>query len=534
MTTVQPIKSSLTCDILIIGGGATGAATAYDLATRGLDVILVEQNDWSTGTSGRYHGLLHSGGRYVVRDPESARECIIENYVLRSIAPHTIEDTGGMFVAIPGDPEDYVVPFVKGCADAKIPIDELTIAQAHRRVPALNPKAERIFSIPDASCDSFDLIHSFVAAAKSYGVRTLNYHKVIAFETVKDVVIGATVENRASGETVHIHTTHIINASGPWASEIAALANLRISMRHSKGVMVAMNVRWTNVVLNRLKPPSDGDIIVPVGTVCVVGTTSITVPRPDDYTITPAEISQMLDEGELLIPGFKQARALRAWAGVRPLYDSGKNLDTSGRDVKRTFEVLDHETRDGMAGLSSIVGGKLTTCRMMAERIADGVCVKFGIDKPCITMMTPLPIPEKAHGYHQLRNRLNTLEHAPTHDGLICECELVTRAQLENAIRDSGKDVTLDDLRRDLRLGMGPCQAGFCGYRAAGVLQAIGMLPVETSVNALRDFVEERFRGDRPLLWGHQLRQTLLDETIYRRSLGLSQPAAQPITEPQA
>ena len=528
MSTRQNSVSSLTCDVLIIGGGATGAATAYDLATRGLNVILVEQNDWSTGTSGRYHGLLHSGGRYVVRDPESARECIIENYVLRDIAAHTIEDTGGLFVAVPGDPDDYVTPFIKGCADAKIPIEDLTIAEARRRVPALNPKAERVFSVPDGSCDSFDLIHSFIAAANAYGVRTLNYHKITTFEVVNNAVIGATIENRTTGETVRVHATHTINASGPWASEIAALAGLQIKMRHSKGVMVAMNVRWTNVVLNRLKPPSDGDIIVPVGTVCVIGTTSITVPRPDDYTITPEEVSQMLDEGEQLIPGFKQARALRAWAGVRPLYESGQNLDTSGRDVKRTFEVLDHETRDGVSGLSSIVGGKLTTCRMMAERIANEVCAKFGIDKPCLTATLPLPVPEKTHGYHKLRNRLNKIEHAPTHDGLICECELVTRAQLETAIRNSGKEVTLDDLRRDLRLGMGPCQAGFCGYRAAGILQSTSMLPVESSVNALRNFIEERFRGDRPLLWGHQLRQALLDESIYRRSLGLIES-----TEPQ-
>lgn len=527
----QP-SAALTCDVLIIGGGATGAATAYDLATRGLTVILVEQNDWSNGTSGRYHGLLHSGGRYVVRDPESARECIVENYVLRHIAPHTIEDTGGLFVAVPGDPQEYVAPFVEGCAAAKIPIQELSISEARRRVPALNPHAERVFAIPDASCDSFDLIHSFVAAAKAYGVRTLNYHRVTAFEMANHAVIGAAVEDGRTGETLRIHATHTINAAGPWASYIAALAGITIRMRHSKGVMVAMNVRWTNMVLNRLKPPSDGDIIVPVGTVCVVGTTSITVPRPDDYTITPEEISQMLDEGELLIPGFREARALRAWAGVRPLYESGSNLDTSGRDVKRTFEVLDHATRDGISGLSSIVGGKLTTCRLMAERIADEVCARFGVQKACITATTALPVPEKAHGYHQLRQRLTTLEHAPTHDNLICECELVTRTQLEQAIRMSGAGVTLDDLRRDLRLGMGPCQAGFCGYRAAGILQQTQALPAASSVTALRNFVEERFRGNRPLLWGHQLRQALLDESIYRRALGLAESV--PAIDPQS
>ncbi len=146
--------------MLVIGGGATGAGTAYDLAARGLRVILAEQNDWCTGTSGRYHGLLHSGGRYAVRDPESARECLLENSIVRAIAPHCIEDTGGMFVALPEDPADYVAPFVKGCADAKIPIEDLSIVEALRRAPALNPKTVRAFSVPDAACDSFDLIRS--------------------------------------------------------------------------------------------------------------------------------------------------------------------------------------------------------------------------------------------------------------------------------------------------------------------------------------------------------------------------------------
>src|SRR5512143_3197020 len=99
---------SLDCDVLVIGGGATGAGVLFDLALRGLRVILAEQSDIGTGTSGRYHGLLHSGARYVVRDPSSAKECIEENRILRKIAPHAIEDTGGLFVAMPPDDPGYL------------------------------------------------------------------------------------------------------------------------------------------------------------------------------------------------------------------------------------------------------------------------------------------------------------------------------------------------------------------------------------------------------------------------------------------
>ena len=94
-------------DALVIGGGATGAGLLRDLARRGLRTLLVEKSDLGTGTSGRYHGLLHSGGRYVVTDPVAARECIAENRIVRRIAPACIEDTGGWFVATPDDPDDY-------------------------------------------------------------------------------------------------------------------------------------------------------------------------------------------------------------------------------------------------------------------------------------------------------------------------------------------------------------------------------------------------------------------------------------------
>ncbi len=518
------MTQSLDCDVLVIGGGATGAGVMLDLALRGLRVILVEQNDLSTGTSGRYHGLLHSGGRYAVRDQESAKECIDENRILRKIAPHAIEDTGGLFVAAPVDPPDYAEQFIKGCAAAGIPAEEISVAQARKEEPALVPNLVRAFRVPDGSCDSFDLIHSLTAAAEQHGAKTLTYHKLTGIELANGAVSGATLENRRNGETAHIHAAYIVNAAGPWAGEVGALAGLDIQMRHSKGVMVAMNVRWVNTVINRLHPPGDGDILVPVGTVCVIGTTSVKVPTPESLDITPAEISLMLDEGEIMIAGFRHARALRAWAGIRPLYEppSADNLTAEGRSVKRTFSVLDHES-DGVKGMASIVGGKLTTYRLMAERVANLVCQKLGVDKPCTTAETVLPGPAKAdHHYHALPNREASLEHARMHNNLICECELVTRPQLEDAIRRSGPTVKLDDLRRDLRLGMGPCQAGFCGYRAAGILQQTHSLPPETSVKALSDFVDERFRGNRPLLWGHQLRQALLDETIYRRSLGLT------------
>ncbi|MFW6265589.1 MAG: FAD-dependent oxidoreductase, partial [Halanaeroarchaeum sp.] len=87
-------------DVVVVGGGATGTGIARDLAMRGADVILLEKDSLAEGTSGRMHGLLHSGSRYAVSDPESARQCIAENRILREIASHCVEETGGLFVQL--------------------------------------------------------------------------------------------------------------------------------------------------------------------------------------------------------------------------------------------------------------------------------------------------------------------------------------------------------------------------------------------------------------------------------------------------
>ena len=166
----------------------------------------------------------------------------------------------------------------------------------------------------------------------------------------------------------------------------------------------------------------------------------------------------------------------------------------------------------------TITGGKLTTYRLMAEQTVDAVCRQLGRDElRCSTATTPLPGSESGEHY-RLSARLARKEQPPD-EQVICECELVTRAQLEQEITsDPGGD--LDDLRRRLRLGMGPCQGGFCMYRAAGVMHACGADPLRVNA-ALRAFAEERRKGVAPVLYGDQLRQSQLDEWIFAGVLDL-------------
>jgi len=498
-------------EVLVIGGGATGTGVVRDLAMRGFKTILVEKSDLATGTTGRYHGLLHSGGRYVVKDPQAARECIVENQILRHIMPQCLEDTGGFFVVTPWDDPGYAPQFVEGCRTAGIPVEKVPIEQALREEPLLNPKITHCYRVPDAAADSWLAADLNARSAKEYGSTILSYHPTIHLLRNGDRVSGALCQDLVKDEPVTIYADIVVNAAGAWAGQIASSVGIPMNIVPGKGIMIAASRRILNTVINRCKMPADGDILVPIHTVTVIGTTDVKVADPDRNAIEPWEVQLMLDEGEKLVPGFKDMRMLRVWAGVRPLYQEARTEDT--RNITRAYVLLDHEKRDGVGGLVTITSGKWTTYRKMAEVTADLVCEKLGVQRPCRTHQEVLP-GNGSHGYHKLGSRLTHVEQNHDYGKLICECELATYDDVVSAIVQ-GEAKTIDDVRRDVRLGMGPCQGGFCTYRIAGLLHDLRNNKVQQTNVALRDFLQERWKGLLPILWGQQLRQERLNELIY-------------------
>jgi len=381
--------------VLIVGGGGTGGALAHDLTLRGVKVTLVERGEVTSGTTGRHHGLLHSGARYAVGDRESAIECIEENTILRRICPGSFEENDGLFVAITDEDMEYLEPLLKGCADCGIPTQTLTRDEALRLEPLLNPELKAAVRIPDATMDAMRMPLRFFATAKHGGAGIHSYMEVEGLLVHDHLVSGAVVLDHVTGKEGEIRADIVVNATGPWAELIAAMAGVDVPIRPSPGVLLALRGRLSNMVINRMHKSGDGDIVVPQRALSIVGTSSWTVDDPDDLGVPEDHVRRMYEEGSKLIPAVKTAEFRAAWSAARPLIGSKDQVD-SGRELSRTFKTYDHKETDGVEGFVTITGGKGTTLRGMAELCANVICAKLGIEAECQTRDTVL-LPHEAY-----------------------------------------------------------------------------------------------------------------------------------------
>lgn len=519
-------------DVIIIGGGITGAGTARDCAMRGMKVLLVEKDDLTNGATGRNHGLLHSGARYAVTDQSSATECIKENMILRKVARHCVEETDGLFITLPEDDLAYQATFVESCQKAGINTEIIDPKEARHIEPAVNPDLIGAVRIPDASIDPFRLTAANILDARNHGADILTYHEVTNLIVKQDKVVGVTLRNNLTGDVYDIHSSLTINAAGIWGHLVAKRAGITVNMFPAKGTLLIFGHRVNNMVINRCRKPANADILVPDDTVCVIGTTSDRVPFDtiDNLKVTNAEVDLLIREGEKLAPSLATTRVLRAYAGVRPLVAADN--DPSGRNISRGIVCLDHASRDGMEGFITITGGKMMTYRLMAEEATNLACKKLNINKPCQTATIPLPGSEEIvkdshgkrystsinaaegrHGQFAKDLKLDTVEDS----ALICECEEVSVAEAKFAIEKLHVHNLLN-LRRRTRVGMGTCQGELCTCRAANFICGNN---VKKSEEDLLEFINERWKGMRPVAWGQSLSEAQLSAHIYQDLCGL-------------
>lgn len=433
----------------MIGAGITGAGIARDLSLRGVDVTLVEQKAPAAGATGRCHGLLHSGARYAVNDTQAAAECAEENKVLKEIAPYYIEQTGGLFMAFTGEEAAYGDKLLEACRRVYIPMEEVP---AHE---SPNPDALRCMLTNDGAVDPFLLTLANLYDAHRNGA---------------SIITGVEVRRIENGSVTlddgqFIKADAVVNATGHKCGTLMVGAH---AIQPNKGTILVVERRKCDMVLNRMRPPGNGDIIVPSHTTSLIGTTSSgstsTVPTRDEYR-------ELMREAIVLLPSLKKARIIRAFSGIRPLIGSG-----DGRSLSRDYRIFEE------GDTITVAGGKLTTYRLIAEKASDAVMRMLDETGGCRTKET-LP---------------NILKESTGGD-LLCNCE-----------SSGDRLIPMSFLKREdrwkyNRLGFGGCQ----GMRCA------------RNEHREKDFLEERWKGIKPVLDNVQLKQAYISWASYKSRMGI-------------
>jgi glycerol-3-phosphate dehydrogenase len=390
--------------IIIIGGGGTGAALALDLSLRGCRVTLLERGELTSGTTGRHHGQLHCGARYAVGDRKIGRECMAESAIVRRIAAPSIEFNQGLFVALTEEDEQYCGQFLPACQACGIPARLLTAEQALAMEPLLNPKLRLAVLVPDGSMDAWRLALQFFATAKAEGAEIRNFCEVVGLQLaapsaagMHSRVAGVRIRDYRSRKESELEADLVINATGAWSRNVVGLAGIDIAVTPSPGTLVAVKGRLTNMVISRLHPPGDGDIIVPQRNLSIIGATQWRAENPDEISIPEGDVGSLLRSAAEMVPALAQAAFHSAWAAPRPL--AGESGDSAGlRGLSRDFSLIDHSEFHGVERFLSIIGGKATALRGMAELTADRACRQLGVQAACRTALRPL-LP--ARGYYQ-------------------------------------------------------------------------------------------------------------------------------------
>jgi glycerol-3-phosphate dehydrogenase len=506
-------------DVIVVGGGVTGAGVARDLALRGVSVLLLEKGDWGGGTSGSSSWMIHGGPRYLEFDWETTRRSCQDAGYIVDIARHLVHRVLFLIPVLPGDKNnlermetamevyDRFQPLKHAHPHARLSAEE-----ALRLEPGLTPGLVGAVTMEEWGVDPHRLVWANVVDAAEHGARCLNHARVTSLVRDGARVIGARYVR--DGAEVEARSRVVVNAAGPWSTEVAGMGGQDIRLRPAKGIHIVYDRRIANYSISGESIDGRDLLLVNHGPLTIIGTTD------DDYygdldavDVLADEVDYLLQGVERVFPRIREYRPVRATAGVRPtLHRWRVNED----DLSRRYEVIDHQAAPGLV---TITGGKLSMYRAMAEETADAVCAHLGVQAASTTAHTRLPgsdgdspTASSVAGEHGLTElsaaRLlrrhgsrapKVLEDGSRHGRVTCRCDALSEAELAFAARHE-QVRTLADAFRRVGLAAGPCAGAACVDRAAEVVGRELGWSAGQRLEAAQDFVAGSWLGRAPLL----------------------------------
>lgn len=558
--------------VVVIGGGVVGTGIARDLAIRGLEVTLLERDRLAAGWTGHTAGLLYSGAGHAVSQPGRARRLRAESATIRDMAAHCIDDTDALLLDLPGD--DGFEARIEACRDLGIVQDVLSGDEVRSREPAVSPDVRRGIEVPDAVVDPFGLTATTARGAQEYDADVRTHHEVIDVLTDGGAIIGVEVrhspphagdeesskltspkpgvddgsgsgnpetdggkrgpgfdsltgqgpgdvkrtQGTVSPSTEEIRADYVVNAAGQSVGEITAMAGIDLPLSVTRSTVAVTDASAVSTVLRHCDSEDCDcdDVAVPVGDRCVVGTTTRSVSKRDENA-ADEEVSELFEAAASIAPDLGEARTYRTDRGIRVAV-STSDRDGTGAEPAGRFDLLDHGRRDDRWGMTTVVGGTITTHRHVAEQVTDQVCREFGIDRESRTAEIPLPGPDTVSrldgpttepGSRSPVDDLRSVEsgrrsvECDSSDPVVCPCVGVTRSEIRAAIDDAGADLL--EVQTRTCATMGECQGGRCAHPVATQLHP--EYDPEVVELALSKLLAERWQGGRAGLWGEQLRR---------------------------
>jgi glycerol-3-phosphate dehydrogenase len=384
-------------DLLVVGGGITGAGIALDAASRGLSVFLAERADFASGTSSRSSRLIHGGLRYLRQgQPRVTMQSAREREILRRLAPHLVQDLPFLFPIFAGPIQRAAVGTALWAYDAAagFPRNRMHRSLSPLRVERVAPGLRReglagALLFHDARADDARLVIHVLATAALFGARVVNYAPLERFAVEDGRVAGAEFLDTLTGAALRVRARAVVAATGIWAEDIAARAPVPppVRLRLTKGAHLVLRRTALRIAAAVVLPsPEDGRMVfaIPHDDCILLGTTDtdyhgpLHAPRADDK-----DIEYLLRIGRHYFGRLDRSDLLATYAGIRPLVrDAAASPSATSREYR---------TYVSRGGLILIAGGKLTTYRRMAQEAVDLVFRTWGRrPPPCRTDRIPL------------------------------------------------------------------------------------------------------------------------------------------------
>jgi glycerol-3-phosphate dehydrogenase len=359
-------------DVVVIGGGATGTAVFRDLAYRGLKAALIERGNLASGCTKNSHQNLVSGMRYVVKDPEVARECASENVILLNIAPHLIYGKANYWV---GWKNSYFSRAMAAARELGVVAEQVDIGEVYKEIPSLASGFEVAIKTADRNIDATGFCKANLKSGLSKGG---DYFP----QTELNEIINLEEGFQLKAEGLDLKSKLVVNATGAWANDVLKKLDTSISLCYNQGTIIVQEA-LSSRGLQLLEMPGNGQAYIVHEGRAWLGTTSKDLEDPSQ--VGPEEGAEEVLKMKLakIIPGVVDRKVDAAFSGVRPLY-AGE--EEEGRELSRDFQVIEEPN-----GVFTVVGGKLTTARLMAEKVVDKICVRLDCSITCVTHKELLP-----------------------------------------------------------------------------------------------------------------------------------------------